>query len=108
MAHVQAEPSGLALSRLTLEQIATALQAKLTGENLDEKKSALRQIIYRILVTRDDHEIRALIEYHLPGESNIPPEDGGDISNHERAPGGDNSLLLIIPIKNKYIYKSDR
>ena len=105
LGHVPAVPVGLDLSRISLRQIAISLSEKLKGDDLDEKKSVLRQVISRILVFRDDTQIRALIEYHLP-ESNIPSQDGGDVSNNDSGPEGRSSLLLIIPIKRKYVLKS--
>jgi site-specific DNA recombinase len=105
LGHASVKPAGLDLSRISLEQIATSLRDKLSGDDLDEKKSVLRQVIARILVFRDDTQIRALIEYHLP-ETNIPPQSGGDISNNDSGPEGRSSLLLIIPIKRKYILKT--
>jgi DNA invertase Pin-like site-specific DNA recombinase len=105
LGHLPIAPAGLDLPRISLEQIAISLRNKLNGESLDEKKSVLRQVIARILVIRNDTEIRALIEYHLP-EINIPPQSGGDISNNDSGPEGRNSLLLIIPIKRKYILKT--
>jgi DNA invertase Pin-like site-specific DNA recombinase len=105
LGHVPLTPAGLDLSRISLGQIAISLSEKLKGDDLDEKKSVLRQVISRILVFRDDTQIRALIEYHLP-ESNIPPQNGGDISNSDSGPEGRSSLLLIIPIKRKYILKT--
>ena len=64
-------------------------------------------MIARILVIRNDTEIRALIEYHLP-ETNIPPQNGGDISNSDSGLEGWNSLLLIIPITRKYTLKANK
>jgi transcriptional regulator with XRE-family HTH domain len=101
LGHAPVAPAGLALTRISLEQTAASLRAKLSGDDLAEKKSALRQVISRVLVFRNDTQIRALIEYHLP-ETNIPPQSGGDISNSDSGPEGINSLLLIIPIR-KYI-----
>jgi FAD/FMN-containing dehydrogenase len=107
LGHVPPKPAGLQLPRLSLEQTAASLRDQLTGDDLVEKKAALRQIIERILVIRDDSEIRALIEYHLP-ETNIPPQGGGDISNSDCGPEGKPSLLLILPLKRKYILKSNK
>ena len=107
LGHVPIVPAALALPRISLEQIAASLRDKLSGDDLDEKKSVLRQVINRILAFRNDTEIRAVIEYHLP-ETNIPPQSGGDISNSEGGPEGKTSLLLIIPIKRKYVLKSNR
>ena len=104
--HAPVAPAGLSLARPTLEQIGAALRIQLNSPDMAEKKTALRQIIKRILVLRTETEVRALIEYHLP-ETNSPPQDaGGGISNSEGGPEGITSLLLILPVKRKYILKS--
>jgi DNA invertase Pin-like site-specific DNA recombinase len=99
--HVPSAPAGLSLSRPTLEQIAAALRAQLTSEDPAAQKAALLQVISRILVLRNESELRVLIEYHLP-ESNIPPQSGGDISNNVCGPDEISTLLLILPVKRKY------
>jgi hypothetical protein len=107
LAHAPAAPAGIAFSSVTLAQIVNELRRKLTGDDITEKKLALRQVVERILVRRDDKEIRALIIYHLPAETPNPPaQSDGGFSNNARAPGGDSSLLLIIPIQYNYIHKS--
>ena len=76
------------LSLPTLEQIAAAITKKLTGDDLQAKRDALRSAISRILVLRTDSEIRVLIEYKPLVESNIPPQGGGDVSNSDGGPDG--------------------
>jgi hypothetical protein len=65
-------PAALTLPRTTLETLAAQLKTMLQSDDLDQRKSALRQIIDRILVRRTDAELRTLIEYHLP-ETKLPP-----------------------------------
>ena len=108
LAHAPVAPGGIVFTSVTLAQIINELRHKLTSDDVTEKKFALRQIIERILVNRNDHEIRALIIYHLPeGNPNPPGQANGGFSNNECAPGGETSMLLIIPIKYKY-HRADR
>jgi hypothetical protein len=71
-----------------LAEIAEALRAELISDAPDKQRRILREVIERIIVRREDAEIKAVIHY-CPIQANAPPGLGGaDLINGAGGPDG--------------------
>jgi site-specific DNA recombinase len=94
-------------TRAELQTIADELIQKLDGDDFDEKRNAMLEIVARILVTRFDDDIYAVIEYYpLKTNTSRHPGGGGGISASDCGPEGKQSLALTIEIRHIHLKRT--
>jgi site-specific DNA recombinase len=93
-------PGQKPVAPVRMAEIAETLRAKLTSDTADDRRIALRACLQRILVRRDDRELRAVIEYKNPEDDEAPP--GSSLVLQDGGPERVRTITLTIRLRRKY------